>query len=158
MNNDELENCIEECHKWMDDVLSKFNDSQKVEYFRLISFVNATRYQYRTVLSLKSETILSKIFDEITDWFSDTRRLTILQIERDFESSNIHLMSMYKFITHENQLEKLEDSNNTDEEKITKLRFKTHMYHIEIRKSIIDLITNYSIEDRLPNRFYLTDL
>ncbi|WP_280742390.1 hypothetical protein [Polynucleobacter sphagniphilus] len=67
-------------------------------------------------------------------------------------------MSMYKFIKHENQLEKLEDSNNTDEEKITKLRFKTHMYHIEIRKSIIDLITNYSIEDRLPNRFYLTDL
>jgi len=158
MNNDELSNCIEECHKWIDDVVSKLNDSQKVEYFRLISFVNATRYQYSAVLSLKSETILSKIFDEITDWFSDTRRLTILQIQRDFESSNIHLMSMYKFITHENQLEKLEDSNNTDEEKITKLRFKTHMYHIEIRKSIIDLITNYSIEDRLPNRFYLIDL
>jgi hypothetical protein len=158
MNNDELSNCIEQCHKWIDDVVSEFNDSQKVEYFRLISFVNATRYQYRTVLSLKNETILSKIFDEITDWFSDTRRLTILQIERDFESSNIHLMSMYKFITHENQLEKLEDSNNTDKEQLVNLRLKSHMYHIEIRKNIIDLITNYKVEDRLPSSFYLVDL
>ena len=158
MNNDELRNCIEECHKWIDDVISKFNDSQKVEYFRLISFVNATRYQYRTVLSLKSETIFSKIFDEMTDWFSDTRRLTILQIERDFQSSNISLMSMYKFIRHENQLEKLEDSNNTDKEKLLNLRFKTHMYHIEIRKNIIDLITNYTVENSLPSSFYSVDL
>ena len=158
MNNDELSNCIEECHKWIDDVVSKFNDSQKVEYFRLISFVNATRYQYSSVLSLKSETILSKIFDEITDWFSDTRRLTILQIERDFESSNIHLMSMYKFINHENQLMKLEDSNNVDKEKLINLRLKSHMFHIEIRKNIIDLITNYTVNDRFPNSFYLIDL
>lgn len=157
MNNDELSNCIDECYKWIDDVVSKFNDSQKVEYFRLISFVNATRYQYSSVLSLKSETFLSKIFDEITDWFSDTRRLTILQIERDFQSSNISLMSMYKFINHENQLMKLEDSNNVDKEKLTKLRFKTHKFHIEIRKNIIDLITNYSVEERLPSCYYLVD-
>ena len=157
MNNDELSNCIEECHKWIDDVVSKFNDSQKVEYFRLISFVNATRYQYSAVLSLKSETILSKIFDEITDWFSDTRRLSILQIERDFESANIHLLSMYKFINHENQLSKLDDSNDVDKEKLTKLRLKTHKFHIEIRKNIIDLITNYSVEDRLPSCYYLVD-
>ena len=158
MNNDELSNCIEECHKWVDDVVSKFNDSQKVEYFRLISFVNATRYQYRTVLSLKSETILSKIFDEMTDWFSDTRRLNILQIERDFESANIHLRDMYKFIRHEDKLEKLDDSNNTDQEKVITLRLKTHLFHIKIRSNIIDLITNYSIEDRLPSSFYLVDL
>jgi hypothetical protein len=158
MNNDELSNCIEECHKWVDDVVSKFNDSQKVEYFRLISFVNATRYQYRTVLSFKSETILSKIFDEITDWFSDTRRLSILQIERDFESSNIHLIDMYKFIRHENQLEKLEDSNSVDKEQLLHQRLKSHMYHIKIRSNIIDLISNYTIEDRLPSSFYLIDL
>ena len=158
MNNDELRNCIEECHKWIDDVVTKFNDSQKVEFFRLISFVNATRYQYTQFLSLKSETILSKIFDEITDWFSDTRRLTILQIERDFVSSNISLMSMYKFINHENKLMKLEDSNNTDKEQLVNLRLKSHMYHIEIRKNIIDLITNYKVEDRLPSSFYLVDL
>jgi hypothetical protein len=158
MNNDELSNCVEECYEWINDVISKFNDSQKVEYFRLISFVNATRYQYSSVLSLKSETILSKIFDEMTDWFSDTRRLSILQIERDFESANIHLMDMYKFIKHENQLEKLDDSNNTDKEKITKLRLKTHIFHIEIRKNIIDLITNYGVEDRLPSSYYLVDI
>lgn len=157
MNNDELQNCVEECYKWIDDVVSKFNDSQKVEYFRLISFVNATRYQYSAVLSLKSETFLSKIFDEITDWFSDTRRLSILQIERDFQSANIPLISMYKFINHENQLSKLEDTNNVDKEKLTKLRFKTHKFHIEIRKNIIDLITNYSVEHRLPSCYYLID-
>jgi hypothetical protein len=158
MNSDELSDCIEECHKWIDDVVSKFNDSQKVEYFRLISFVNATRYQYSAVLSLKSETILSKIFDEMTDWFSDTRRLTILQIQRDFESANIHLMDMYKFIRHEDKLEKLDDSNSVDKETLLNLRLKSHMYHIEIRKNIIDLITNYSIKDRLPSKFYLIDL
>ena len=157
MNNDELRNCIEECHKWIDDVVTKFNDSQKVEFFRLISFVNATRYQYTQVLSLKSETILSKIFDEITDWFSDTRRLTILQIQRDFESANIHLMDMYKFIRHEDKLEKLDDSNNTDQEKVVTLRLKTHLFHIKIRSKIIDLITNYSLEHRLPSSFYLVD-
>lgn len=157
MNNDELSNCIDECYKWIDDVVSKFNDSQKVEYFRLISFVNATRYQYSAVLSLKSETILSKIFDEITDWFSDARRLSILQIERDFESANIHLLSMYKFINHEKQLSKLDDSNDVDKEKLIKLRLKTHKFHIEIRKNIIDLITNYSVEDRLPSCYYLVD-
>ncbi|MDH6240566.1 hypothetical protein M2125_000356 [Polynucleobacter sphagniphilus] len=27
MNNDELSNCIEECHKWIDDVVSKFKYS-----------------------------------------------------------------------------------------------------------------------------------
>ena len=158
MNSDELSNCVDECYKWLDDVVSKFNDSQKVEYFRLISFVNATRYQYSAVLSLKSETILSKIFDEMTDWFSDTRRLTILQIQRDFESANIHLMDMYKFIRHEDKLEKLDDSNNTDREKVITLRLKTHLFHIKIRSNIIDLITNYSIEDRLPSSFYLVDL
>ena len=157
MNNDELSNCVEECYKWLDDVISKLNDSQKVEYFRLISFVNATRYQYSSVLSMKSESILSKFFDEITNWFSDTQRLTILQIQRDFESSNIHLMDMYKFIRHEDKLEKLDDSNNTDQEKVVSLRLKTHLYHIEIRKNIIDLITNYSIKDRLPSKFYLVD-
>ncbi|MBT8593577.1 hypothetical protein G6685_07485 [Polynucleobacter paneuropaeus] len=157
MNNDELSNCIDECYKWIDDVVSKFNDSQKVEYFRLISFVNATRYQYSSVLSLKSETFFSKIFDEMTDWFSDTRRLTILQIQRDFESTNNHLVDMYRFINHENQLSKLEDTNNVDKEKLTKLRFKTHQFHIEIRKNIIDLITNYSVEDRLPRCYLVID-
>jgi len=158
MNSDELSNCVDECYKWLDDVVSKFNDSQKVEYFRLISFVNATRYQYSAVLSLKSETILSKIFDEMTDWFSDSRRLTILQIQRDFESANIHLMDMYKFIRHEDKLEKLDDSNNTDQEKVVTLRLKTHLFHIKIRSKIIDLITNYSLKHSLPSSFYLVDL
>lgn len=158
MNNDELSNCVEECYKWIDDVVSKFNDSQKVEYFRLISFVNATRYQYSAVLSLKSETVLSKIFNEITDWFSDARRLSILQIQRDFESANIHLMSMYKFINHENQLSKLEESNNADKEKLIQLRLKTQIFHIEIRKNIIDLVANYSVKGRLPSSYYLIDL
>jgi hypothetical protein len=158
MNSDELNKCVEECYEWINDVVSKFNDSQKVEYFRLISFVNATRYQYSSVLSLKSETILSKIFDEMTDWFSDTRRLSILQIQRDFESANIHLLDMYKFIKHENQLDKLDDSSDADKEKLTKLRLKTHIFHIEIRKNIIDLITNYGVEDRLPSSYYLVDM
>jgi hypothetical protein len=157
MNNDELGNCVEECYKWLDDVVSKFNDSQKVEYFRLISFVNATRYQYSSVLSLKSETFFSKIFDEMTDWFSDTRRLTILQIERDFESANNHLVDMYRFIKHENQLEKLDDNSDANKEKVTTQVLKTHLFHIKIRANIIDLITNYSVKERLPTSYYLVD-
>ena len=35
MNNDELENCIDECYKWIDDVVSKLNDSQKVELLQI---------------------------------------------------------------------------------------------------------------------------
>ena len=157
MTNNELSNCVEECYKWIDDVVSKLNDSQKVEYFRLISFVNSTRYQYSSVLSMKSESILSKFFDEITNWFSNTQRLTILQIQRDFESSNIHLMDMYKFIRHEDKLDKIDFSNDTDQEKVLELRLKTHLFHIKIRSNIIDLITNYSIEEKLPRSFYLVD-
>lgn len=150
----ESNNCLLELINWETSVLSIFNESQKVEYFRLTKFLLATKYQYQQILSMKSETFFSKIFDEITYWFVDSKRLSILQVERDFQSCNISLITMYKFVQHDKKLEKLEDSESTSKQVLEEARNKSHIFNFYIKKCVVETITNYEERFRAPMNIY----
>lgn len=150
----QIEQCLEECLIWQDKILSLLNDAQKVEYFRLTKFLTATKYQYQQILSMKSETFFSKIFDEITYWFVDSKRLSILQVERDFQSCNISLITMYNFVQHDKKLEKLEDSELTSKQVLEEARNKSHIFNFYIKKCVVETITNYEERFRAPMNIY----
>jgi hypothetical protein len=50
MTNDSLDKCVAECISWHDSVIGDLNNAQRVEYERLYTFFNATKYLYKSVL------------------------------------------------------------------------------------------------------------
>jgi hypothetical protein len=150
----ESETCLEEYINWENKVLSIFNESQKVEYFKLINLMYATKYQYQQILSMKSENFLSKFFDEMTDWFSDSKRIAILQIEKEFYSCNIPLINMYNYVQHDKKLDKLENSDSTNKVVLNEQRNKSHIFKFYIKKCVVEMITNYDEKFRAPKSIY----
>lgn len=150
----DIERCLSECLSWENNLLNLLNDSQKVEYLRLVNFLYSTRFQYEQILSMKSESLFSKIFDEITDWFSNSKRLAILQVERDFSSCNINLITMYRYIQHDKKLSKLEESDSSNKTVLEDARNKSHIFKFYIKKSVVETITNYDEKFRGPLSIY----
>ena len=154
MNIDELKQCVEDCIKWNDNEISKLNDSQQVEYYRLVSFVMSTKYQYEQILKVKTGGFLSQMFDELTNWFFTTRTLFILQIERDFYSSNVPIQTIRKLRTNELSIERFEETDLTEnQEKLSELRLKSHLYKFKIKNCILEQITNFKNE-QIPISIY----
>ena len=154
MNIAEIEKCVEDSIKWRDEAISKLNSAQQVEYYRLFSFVNATKYQYEQVISMRTEGFISQIIDELTNWFSTNRRFTILQIERDLHSANVPLSLISKYRFNESSLERLEKTDlSENRETISELRLKSHLYSFKISYCILKQITNYEV-DGFPSEIY----
>lgn len=154
MNIAEIEKCVEDCIKWGEEAVSKLNAAQQVEYHRLFAFVNATKYQYQQILSMRTEGFISQILDELTTWFSTNRRLAVLQIERDFYSANVPISLMSKYRLNESSLERFEETDLAENQnKISELRLKSHLYSFKIKYCILQQITNYEVEG-LPREIY----
>lgn len=150
----ELKQCVEDCIKWNDNEISKLNDSQQVEYYRLVSFVMSTKYQYEQILKVKTGGFLSQMFDELTNWFFTTRTLFILQIERDFYSSNVPIQTIRKLRTNELSIERFEETDLTEnQDKLSELRLKSHLYKFKIKNCILEQITNFKNE-QIPISIY----
>jgi len=150
----ELEQCVDDCIKWNDNEISKLNDSQQVEYYRLVSFVMSTKYQYEQILKVKTGGFLSQMFDELTNWFFTTRTLFILQIERDFYSSNVPIQTIRKLRTNELSIERFEETDLTEnQDKLSELRLKSHLYKFKIKNCILEQITNFKNE-QIPISIY----
>ena len=47
MDDSDLKKCAEQCVSWCDDAIQELNDSQKVEFFRMVEYANATKLQYK---------------------------------------------------------------------------------------------------------------
>lgn len=154
MNNDELKQCVEDCIKWNDNEISKLNDSQQVEYYRLVSFVMSTKYQYEQILKVKTGGFLSQMFNELTNWFFTTRSFFILQIERDLYSSNVPIQTIFKFRTNDLSIERLEETDLIEnQDKLSELRLKSHLYKFKIKNCILEQITNFKNE-QIPISIY----
>ena len=50
MDHFDLEKCAEQCVSWCDDAIQELNDSQKVEFFRMVEYANATKLQYKKLI------------------------------------------------------------------------------------------------------------
>ena len=150
----ELNQCLEDCIKWNDNEILKLNDSQQVEYYRLVSFVMSTKYQYEQILKIKTGGFLSQILDELTNWFFTTRRFFILQVERDLYSSNVQISTISKLIKIEKSIEEFDDSSSSQhKEKLDELRVKSHLYKFKIKNCILEQITNHENE-QIPISVY----
>ena len=151
----DLEKCLEDCIEWEELIKSKMNDAQLVEYYRLVSFVKATKYQYDQIIKMRNEGFLAQLFDEFTNWFFASRRIAIIQMERDFNSANISIQTISKFRTLERAIERFEESDLAEnQDKLVELRLKSHLNHFSIKSSIIDQITNYQSAPKLPRAIY----
>ena len=51
MGNSDLKICADHCVSWCDSAIKELNDSQKVEFYRLVEFVNATKLQYKKLVN-----------------------------------------------------------------------------------------------------------
>jgi hypothetical protein len=155
MNLSDLENCLEECIQWEDLAKSKLNDAQLVEYIRLVSFVKATKYQYDQIMKMRNEGILSKLLEELTNSFFTSRAIAILQIERDLYSANVSIQTVSKYSSLERTIQRFEEEDLAEnKEKILELRLKIHLQLFSIKNSIIEQITNYQVEPKLPRSIY----
>lgn len=155
MNLTDLEKCLEECIQWEDLVKSKLNDAQLVEYLRLVSFVKATKYQHNQIVRMRNEGFFSQILEEFTNSLFTSRRIAILQIERDLYTANVSIQTISKYSSMERCIERFEETDLAeDEEKILELRLKVHLQLFSIKSSIIDQITNYQGEPKLPRSIY----
>jgi hypothetical protein len=150
----ELNQCLEDCIKWNDNEILKLNDSQQVEYFRLVSFVMSTKYQYEQILKIQTGGFLSQKFDELKNRFSTINNLFILQVERDLFSSNVNISTIYKLIKNEKSIEEMEELNSSQHKgKLDELRLKSHLYKFKIKNCILEQITNYKNE-QIPISVY----
>jgi hypothetical protein len=155
MNLSDLENCLEECIQWEELAKSKLNDAQLVEYIRLVSFVKATKYQHDQIVRMRNEGFFSQLLEEFTNSLFTSRRIAILQIERDLYSANVSIQTISKYSSMERSIERLEETDlAVDKEKILELRLKIHLQLFSIKNSIIEQITNYQVEPKLPRSIY----
>jgi hypothetical protein len=146
---------LEECIQWEDLAKSKLNDAQLVEYIRLVSFVKATKYQYDQIMKMRNEGILSKLLEELTNSFFTSRAIAILQIERDLYSANLSIQTVSKYSSLERTIQRFEEEDLAEnKEKILELRLKIHLQLFSIKNSIIEQITNYQVEPKLPRSIY----
>ena len=150
----EIEKILNECLEWEKLNISYFNEFQKVEYYRLVQFIKATKYQYQQVIAEKRETLFSNKFIDLSNLFSDAQRIAIIQIERDFNSANISISTVFKYLKHLRLIEKIEGSEMLDKEKLTDLRTKSHLFDFHIKNSVMELITNYDLKHKLPMSVY----
>jgi hypothetical protein len=155
MNLTDIEKCLEECIQWEELVKSKLNDAQLVEYIRLVSFVKATKYQYDQIMKMRNEGFFSQLLEEFTNSLFTSRRIAILQIERDLYSANVSIQTISKYNSLERTLERFEEADLAEnKEKILELRLKAHLQLFSIKGSIIDQITSYKGEPKLPRSIY----
>jgi len=151
----DLEKCLEECIQWEELIKSKLNDAQLVEYIRLVSFVKATKYQHDQIVKMRNEGFFSQLLEEFTNSLFTSRRIAILQIERDLYSANVSIQTISKYSSLERTLQRFEEEDLAEnKEKILELRLKAHLQLFRIKGSIIDQITSYKGEPKLPRSIY----
>ena len=155
MNLSDLENCLEECIQWEELAKSKLNDAQLVEYIRLVSFVKATKYQHDQIVRMRNEGFFAQLLEEFTNSLFTSRRIAILQIERDLYSANVSIQTISKYSSFERTLQRFEEEDLAEnKEKILELRLKIHLQLFSIKGRIIDQITSYKCEPKLPRSIY----
>jgi hypothetical protein len=129
-----IQSCISECRNWLDNNLSKLNDAERVEFYRLVSFVKATIYQYEQILSLKTEGVFSKIIDVQ----AQGQQLAIIQLERDLSSANIPIQFAYRYIRFQKKANKSYESDKPERE----IQLTSILFDYCIRDRILFQITN----------------